>query len=149
MEIMGKVQAEQEALAAKAAAAKAAKKAANSQDTAELPAAIHGPSHINMPSPPVEQPIPGPSHIIMPGPIPSTHAPAVVVAEMPQFEVHPEAAEADPNVVYPQTYEYSGSLDLTFICMLSEDPHKALQLAKNMTEITQARAAINELKAVI
>ena len=133
MEIAGKAQAEQEELAAKAAAAKAAKEASQAQDKADIPAAI-----------------PGPSTLILPRPIPGTSAstPAEIMNEIPTFEVYPEAAQADPNVAYPQTYEYAGGLDLNFVCMLTENPHKALEIAKNLTEITQAKAAIAELEAV-
>ena len=53
------------------------------------------------------------------------------------------------NVGYPKEFEgYGNNLDLTFVCMLSEDPHKALEIAKNLTEIMQAKQAIAGLEAV-
>ena len=47
-----------------------------------------------------------------------------------------EPQEADPNFAYPQGYE---SLDLTFVYTLADDPHKALQVARNTAEVLQAK----------
>ena len=141
IEITQKAQDEQDALAVKAAAAKAAKDAATQQDTAGIPEAIPFPG-------------PVPSTSTFPHPtIPETNLvnnPPVVFTEIPQFETYPEAAQANPNVAYPQGFEgYGGTLDLTFMCMLSDNPHKALEIAKNLTEIMQVKQAIAELEAVV
>ena len=111
IEIAAMAKQEQEALAGKAAAAKAAKEASQEANLVELPPAI-----------------PGPSTLILPGPMPTSEStPIENVPEVTHYEVYPEAAQADPNVAYPQSYEgYSMGIDINFVCMLAEDPHKAL-----------------------
>ena len=56
-----------------------------------------------------------------------------------------EPQEADPSYAYPQGCD---TLDLTFIYTLADDPHKALQVARNTAEVLQAKQAIDELEAV-
>ena len=63
-----------------------------------------------------------------------------------QPHIFPEAREADPNMAYPQTY--TGNMDLTFVYALSDDPYYALSIAKNKTEVDQAKQACAELEEV-
>ena len=69
------------------------------------------------------------------------------VQDMPA-PVYEEAQEADPNIAYPQGYEAGVNIDLTFVYTLAEDPYHALQIAKNKSEVDQAKQAIVQLEAV-
>ena len=42
----------------------------------------------------------------------------------------------------------AASIDLNFITVLAKDPHKALEYARNMDEVNQAKTAIIELEKV-
>ena len=132
MEIANKAQLEQEALAKKAALAKAAKEAANLQDAAQLPPKIPLPVIPN----PVPQPIPGPST--------ATDVPEPL--SMPSMDIFDEVEQADPNFAYPQGYQ--GRIDLNFIYLLTDDPYKALEIAKNTAEVKEAKQAIADLEQV-
>lgn len=42
----------------------------------------------------------------------------------------------------------AASIDLNFITVLANDPHRALEYARNMDEVNQAKSAIQELEKV-
>ena len=158
-EIVKKARADQAAQATLAAQAKDAKSAAASH-APSMPVISPAELLLNQLAGPSPGQSTAPMHMQIPPPIepigePREHVNAedetdeeIVVTGQSALTPDPDRQAAGPNNPHFTKEQKASAIDLNFAWVLSDDPRKALQIARNTNEINQAQKAIKDLEKV-
>ena len=155
-EIVKKARADQAAQATLAAQAKAAKSSAATH-APSMPVISPAELLLNQLAGPSPGQTPAPMHMQIPPPIvePGEQVTAedemdeeIVVTGQRALTPDPDRQATAPNNPHFTKEQKASVIDLNFAWVLSDDPRKALQIARNTNEIIQAQNAIKELEKV-
>ena len=149
-EIVKKARAEQAAQASLAAQAKAAKTPATSGLAASMPILTPAEILLNQiagPSPIIPVPAPiEPIADVQPGADDATDEDVEITGQRALTPDPDRPTGTNPHLTKEQK---ASAIDLNFAWVLSDDPRKALQIARNTSEVNQALKAMRELEMVI